>query len=75
MMLEHSDPRGALPPETLISAEVIARYQFLKHKDLELSGLLGLGYEHIEYHDNQLMPNELKLEISPMLRAGLELAF
>ncbi len=59
----------------ILSAEVTARYQFLKHKELELSGLLGLGYERIGYQDNQLMPNELKLTISPMLQAGLEIAF
>jgi hypothetical protein len=59
----------------ILSAQATAEYQFLKRKNLEISGLLGIGYEHIEYQDNQLMPNELKLTISPMLLAGLEITF
>jgi hypothetical protein len=59
----------------ILSAQATAEYQFLKRKDLEISGLLGIGYERIEYRDNQLMPNELRLEVKPMLLAGLEIAF
>ncbi len=59
----------------ITAAQVSAQYQFLKRENLEISGSLGIGYERIEYQDNQLMPNDIKLEISPMLLAGLEIVF
>ena len=59
----------------ILSAQVTAKYQLLKRKDLEISGLLGVGYERIRYQDNQLVPNDIKLDIRPMLSAGLEIAF
>jgi hypothetical protein len=59
----------------ILCAQATAKYQFLKRKDLEIAGLFGIGYERIEYQDNQLMPNELELTISPMLLAGLEITF
>ena len=59
----------------ILSAQVTAKYQFLKHKDVEIAGLLGIGCERIRYQDNQLVPNDIKLDIQPMLTAGLEIAF
>jgi hypothetical protein len=59
----------------ILSAQVTAKYLFLKQGDLEISGLLGVGYERIHYRDNQLVPNDIKLEIRPMLTAGFEILF
>lgn len=59
----------------MLSGQVTAKYLFLRREDLQVSGLLGIGYERLRYQDNQLVPNDLKLDIWPMLSAGLEITF
>jgi len=59
----------------ILSVQLAARYQFLQSDDLKLSGLLGIGYDRIFYEDNQLVPNEIRVDVGPMLIAGLEALF
>jgi hypothetical protein len=59
----------------ILSLQLAGKYQFLNRKDLSLSGLLGVGYDRIYYVDNQLLPNEIRVDVGPMLVAGLEATF
>jgi hypothetical protein len=59
----------------ILSAQLTAKYQFLKRENLEIAGLFGVGYEQIRYRDNQLVPNNIKLDIRPLLTAGVEIVF
>ena len=34
---------------------------------------VGVGYEHIQFRDDQSLPNDVDVELGPLLNAGLEL--
>jgi hypothetical protein len=55
--------------------ELTARYQLWGHGHRGGAALVGLGYQHIEYEDNQTVPNHIKVEMSPMLRASVQIGF
>jgi hypothetical protein len=38
-----------------------------------LSAFVGAGYEKIMFEDDQEIPNELNLDLGPMMIVGLEL--
>ncbi len=68
-------PIGLSNAPDIVSLQLTAKYEFLRHGDLRLSGLLGVGYDRIYYVDNQLLPNEIRADVGPMLIAGLEALF
>ncbi len=59
----------------IISLQLTAKHQFLKLDDLQVTGLLGAGYDRIHYRDDQLVPNDIEANVGPMSSAGLEALF
>lgn len=68
-------PIGLSNAPDILSLQLTAKYEFLRYGDLKLSGLLGVGYDRIYYVDNQLLPNEIRADVGPMVIAGLEALF
>lgn len=55
--------------------ELSARYQLWGHGQRGGTVVVGIGYQRIEYEDDQTVPNHIMVEMSPILRAGLRIGF
>lgn len=55
--------------------DLTAKYQLWGKGPRGGAAIIGIGYQHIEYEDDQTVPNHIKFEISPILRGGLQIVF
>lgn len=55
--------------------DLTAKYQLWGKEPRGGAAIIGIGYQHTEYQDNQTVPNHIKFEMSPILRAGLQIGF
>ena len=72
--------RAAVPISSgasLLAAQVEARYRFVQGRTGSLDGVIGVGYEHIDYDDarKQEIPNHVDVELGPLLLVGLRAQF
>jgi hypothetical protein len=59
----------------ILSVEVIGRWRFWTDGGFSASIFAGIGYEEIEYEDDQQLPNHIDVEMGPLLIAGLTIKF
>jgi hypothetical protein len=61
----------------ILAAEVVAKWRAIRDEAFELSLVLGVAYERIAYDDRykQDVPNDIDVDLGPLLRAGVEVAF
>ena len=55
--------------------DLTAKYQLWGKRPRGGAAIIGIGYQNIEYKDNQTVPNHIKFEMSPILKAGLQIGF
>jgi hypothetical protein len=55
--------------------ELSAQYQLWGYGQRGGTVLVGIGYQCIEYEDDQTVPNHIMVEMSPILSAGLRIGF
>jgi len=55
--------------------ELSAEYQLWGYGQRGGTVLVGIGYQRIEYEDDQTVPNHIMVEMSPIIRAGLRIGF
>jgi len=66
-------PFSSMP--LIITADVVAKYDFIEKGGCTLSGFIGAGYEKISFHDSQQVNNDINADFGPMIKVGLELKF
>ena len=59
----------------VLSLDLVGRYQLWGRRNSGGSAFLGIGYESIQYEDNQTLSNHIKADIGPLLIAGLQVQF
>ena len=59
----------------LLSTELQVGYEFYTRKDRSVTGLLGIHFESIRYEDDQEVPNDIEVDLGPMLFTGLHARF
>jgi hypothetical protein len=70
--------RGAIPEPTglgIISAQITGNYQLWGKPDHGGQAFLGLGYELIDFEDNQKVPNHIHAESVPLGLLGVRVRF
>lgn len=69
---------GALPiydMPLILSAEVVGKFRLWGAEGSRGLVFLGIGYDRVEYHDRQNLPNHIKADIGPEVIVGLEVSF
>jgi len=69
--------RAALPipysnSVNILSTSLQAEYEFFAAEDRGLAFLLGVCLENICYEDNQAVPNDIEVDVGPVLFMGLD---
>lgn len=60
----------------ILSVDLVGKYQLWgARKGWGGAVYLGVGYEKIEYQDNQTVPNHINVNLGPLLVAGVEIRF
>jgi hypothetical protein len=60
----------------ILNVDLVARWQLWGARHAwGGAAYLGAAYEHIEYEDNQTVPNHINVDLGPMLIAGLQITF
>lgn len=59
----------------ILSAQVAVQYRFPEREGVSISGLFGVGYDHISYTDGQTVPNDIEADMGPMGLLSLEIRF
>jgi hypothetical protein len=59
----------------IVKADLTARYRLLTRRRWDVTALAGIGYERIEYEDDQTVPNHVQVDFGPMLVVGLNVRF
>jgi hypothetical protein len=70
------DVASSVPiPDTpfIVTAELLARYQFYDARSFSAAVEAGVGWEHIGFEDNQSVPNRIDVDLGPLLVVGVEL--
>ncbi len=57
----------------IATASVTGHFTLYEKRGSRLSAFVGAGYEKIMFEDDQEIPNELNLDLGPMMIVGLEL--
>jgi hypothetical protein len=69
-----SIPVGSQP--RIYSGEVAARFRLFNLGRTQIDARLGAGFDRIEYRSgNQTIPNDISVDVGPMLLAGLTVTF
>ncbi|WP_457667689.1 hypothetical protein [Thiolapillus sp.] len=55
--------------------ELDATYRLWNSGGRQLQGIAGIGYNRLDYEDNQKIPNHIRVEMAPYFRLGLNLDF
>jgi hypothetical protein len=69
---------GSLPFSNMpriLSGQVLAKYKLLERGSFATTVSLGAGYDQIYYEDNQAVPNDIEVDMGPMMVAGMEISF
>jgi hypothetical protein len=59
----------------IVTASVVAKYDFVERRGWGVRGYVGAAYEKIGFEDDQEEPNDLNVDFGPMVVVGLELRF
>lgn len=59
----------------ILSAQLTGLYQLWGRPERGGAAFLGVGYELIDFKDNQRLPNRVKADMGPMLLFGIRTAF
>jgi hypothetical protein len=59
----------------ILSAQVTGRYRLWGHGERSGMVFLGVGYDSIDYKDNQPVPNHIKAHMGPLLLFGIKARF
>ncbi|UCD76629.1 MAG: hypothetical protein JSV91_06830 [Phycisphaerales bacterium] len=59
----------------IMSVEVVGRYEFWGGRRMGSAFYLGVAYDEIQYEDQQTLPNDVRVEMGPMIIAGFDFRF
>jgi len=59
----------------IVAADVTAEWWFVREQRFDAAAKVGIAYQMIRYEDDQPVPNDIELDLGPMLLLGVELRF
>jgi len=59
----------------ILAADVTAEWWLMQQSQWQAAAKVGVAYQMIRYEDDQTMPNDIELDLGPMLVIGVEVRF
>jgi hypothetical protein len=69
---------GSLPIDEIVHIYTLgltANYNLIQGNKFKLILNMGVGYDHVDFKDEQTFPNKIRIDIGPMVIGGLKMQF